>query len=91
MEESEYFVSEDTTHLDLLIQEYIMDGFIPHWHACVEGPGDIFVEMDGLLVKTKEEAEVLLWDHIQHLCEFTHIPFDQDEWTLIHIFGKNGN
>lgn len=91
MEEAEFYVSEDTTYLDIMIQEYVMAGYIPHWHACVEGPGDIYVEMEGLLVKTRDEAEELVWEHIAHLCMYTAMPFVPTEWTLLHLHGVGGN
>lgn len=68
-------------------------GHAPGFVAVVLGPVPfgappqerVRLDITGIIVPTKEEAEAACWEHVYRVCAQYGHTFDSDEWEIVHL------
>jgi hypothetical protein len=97
---AEVLLETDSSGLPHVIQPMtpeaaVLYGFVPHYYALVLGPlpwgqtRRVRVEVDFILVPTREEAVAAIWQQIEHLCHMYDLPWDREEWEIALLRSAN--
>lgn len=67
--------------------------FVPRWHAICRGHGELRaeVEIDLIVVETRDEALRYVVGHLSEVCAQHGVPFSPHDWRVERLWIDGGN